>query len=67
VGQRIGNGEDALGHAPSIYLDGHSAVRITFRGVKVEAGDVLKIIGMPDGIKPAPLDYFAILPPGVIN
>lgn len=67
IGQWIGNSEDTLGHAPSIYLDGHSAIRITFRGVKIQKGDVLKIVGTPDGIEPAPLDYVAILPPGVID
>jgi alpha-glucuronidase len=67
LGQWIGNSEDTLGHAPSIYLDGHSAIRITFRGVKIKKGDILKIVGTPDGIEPAPLDYVAILPPGVVD
>ena len=67
LGQWIGNNEDTLGHAPSIYLDGHSATRITFRGVEIEKGDMLKIVGTPNGIEPAPLDYVAILPPGVVD
>jgi alpha-glucuronidase len=67
LGEWIGNSEDTLGHAPSIYLDGNSAMRITFRGVKIQKGDVLKIVGTPDGIEPAPLDYVAILPQGIID
>ena len=67
IGQWVGNNEGTLGHTPSIYLDGHSATRITFRGVRVAQGDVLKIVGVPDGIEPAPLDYIALLPPGVID
>ena len=67
VGRWIGNNEDTLGHTPSIYLDGHSATRITFRGVKVAKGDTLRIVGTPDGIEPAPLDYVALLPPGVVD
>lgn len=67
IGQWVGNSEDTLGHAPSTYLDGNSAMRITFRGVKVKKGDILKIVGKPDGIEPAPLDYVALLPPGVVD
>lgn len=48
------------GHIPSIYLDGHSATRVTFRGVHFQTGDVLTIAGEPDGIEPAPLDYIAL-------
>ncbi|KIX03462.1 uncharacterized protein Z518_07014 [Rhinocladiella mackenziei CBS 650.93] len=67
VGSWVGNNEDTLGHAPSTYLDGHSATRITFRNVTVHKGDVLKIVGTPDGIEPAPLDYVSILPIGVVD
>ena len=67
LGQWIGNSENTLGHASSVYLDGHSAIRITFRGVKIKKGDILKIVGTPDGIEPAPLDYVAFLPPGVVD
>ncbi|KAK8201870.1 hypothetical protein M8818_005394 [Zalaria obscura] len=56
-----------LGHTPSIYLDGHSATRITFPGVKVAKGDTFKIVGTPGGIEPAPLDYVAFLPAGVVD
>jgi alpha-glucuronidase len=56
-----------LGHTPSIYIDGHSAIRITFSNVTVAKGDVLKIVGVPDGIEPAPLDYVSVLPVGVVD
>lgn len=63
----VGDLEDKLGHAPSIHLDGHSATRITFRDVKVNKGDTLKIVGRPDGIEPAPIDYVSFLPPGTVD
>ncbi|OCL09911.1 glycoside hydrolase family 67 protein [Glonium stellatum] len=66
-GQWVGDNEDTLGHAPSAYLDGHSATRRTFRNVTIENGDVLQIVGTPNGIEPAPLDYVALLPPGLID
>jgi alpha-glucuronidase len=67
VGQWIGNHEDTLGHAPSIYLDGHSATRITFQNVSVAQGDMVRITGHADGIEPAPLDYISFLPPGIVD
>lgn len=67
LGEWVGNSEDVLSHTPSIYLDGHSATRIKFRGVKVNKGDTLKIIGTPHGVEPAPLDYVALLPRGVVD
>ncbi|KAF7595393.1 hypothetical protein BBP40_006387 [Aspergillus hancockii] len=67
VGRWDGNNEDVLGHNPSIYIDGHSATRITFRDVSIRKGDQLKIIGVPDGIEPAPLDYVVLLPPDIVD
>jgi alpha-glucuronidase len=67
IGKWNGDLEDKLGHDFSEFLDGHSATRITFRGVKVEKGDVLKIIGQPDGVEFAPLDYVSVLPQGVVD
>ncbi|KAK3934680.1 alpha-glucuronidase A [Diplogelasinospora grovesii] len=58
----IGDLEDKLGHAFSKKLDGSSATRITIPGIKLEKGDVLKIVGAPDGIEQAPLDYIALIP-----
>ncbi|KAJ7620362.1 alpha glucuronidase [Roridomyces roridus] len=69
VGTWVGNAVDTgkLGHTPSIYIDGHSATRITFKGVSVRKGDVLKIVGRADGVEPAPLDYVSVLPAGVVD
>uniref|UniRef100_A0A060TAY8 Alpha-glucuronidase n=1 Tax=Blastobotrys adeninivorans TaxID=409370 RepID=A0A060TAY8_BLAAD len=67
IGEWQGNMENVLSHNPSIYLDGHSATRIKFKDVNVKKGDVLKIVGTPDGIEPAPLDYVAFLPGGIID
>ena len=67
IGQWRGNSEDVLGHTPSIYLDGHSAIRITFRDVDLCKGDELKIVGEPDGVEPAPLDYVSVLPQGIVD
>ncbi|KAJ5921264.1 hypothetical protein N7466_009590 [Penicillium verhagenii] len=67
VGQWVGDAEDHLSHTPSIYLDGHSATRTKFRGVKIKKGDTLKIVGTPDGDEPAPVDYISILPEGVVD
>jgi alpha-glucuronidase len=67
LGQWIGNNEDVLGHAPSVYLDANTATRITFADVSISKGDVLKIVGTPDGIEAAPLDYIAVLPSGVVD
>ncbi|KAF4553550.1 Alpha-glucuronidase A [Elsinoe fawcettii] len=67
VGSWIGDSDLTLGHAPSNYIDGQSATRITFKGVDVQKGDVLKIVGKPDGIEPAPIDYVSIFPEGVVD
>jgi len=67
IGSWKGDLEDKLGHAPSTYLDGHSATRITFPGVKVTKGDAVKIVGRPDGSEPAPIDYVSFLPPGIVD
>jgi alpha-glucuronidase len=67
VGKWIGDHEDTLGHAVSANLDGHTASRVTYKGVKIQRGDMLKIVGTPDGAEMAPLDYVALLPPGVTD
>lgn len=69
LGQWVGDLEWKLGHQqwPAFAPDGHSATRVTFRNVNVEKGDVLKIVGQPDGTEPAPLDYVALLPTGVVD
>ncbi|PYI17953.1 putative alpha-glucuronidase A [Aspergillus japonicus CBS 114.51] len=68
VGEWVGNFRNhSLGNSVSIYLDGHSATRVTFRGVEIQTGDELKIVGRPDGVEPAPVDYVVILPAGVVD
>jgi alpha-glucuronidase len=67
VGKWKGDSEDYLGHTPSIYLDGHSARRVTFTNITIAVGDMLRIVGVPDGIEPAPLDYVVFLPRGVLD
>ncbi|KAF2182344.1 glycoside hydrolase family 67 protein [Zopfia rhizophila CBS 207.26] len=67
VGTWRGDSEDKLGHALTLLPDGHSATRITFKGVNIAQGDTLKIVGTPDGIEPAPLDYISLLPPGIVD
>ncbi|KAJ6274615.1 putative alpha-glucuronidase A [Bipolaris maydis] len=66
VGLWTGDLEDKLGHAPSVYLDGHSATRITFRNVWVERGEEVRISGQANGAEPAPVDYVSFLPSGII-
>lgn len=67
IGTWTGNAEDILGHVPSIYLDGHSAMRVMFHGVEVQLGDELRIVGEGDGIEPAPVDYVELLPASVFD
>ncbi|KAF2225419.1 alpha-glucuronidase [Elsinoe ampelina] len=67
VGSWIGDSDLTLGHAPSNYIDAQSATRITFKGVEVQKGDVLRVVGKPDGIEPAPVDYISIFPEGVVD
>ncbi|PKS08772.1 hypothetical protein jhhlp_004825 [Lomentospora prolificans] len=67
VGKWNGDLEYELGRAPSPYIDGHTAARITFKDVHVESGSTLRIVGTPDGLEPAPIDYISILPEGVID
>ncbi|CBX93895.1 similar to alpha glucuronidase [Plenodomus lingam JN3] len=67
VGQWTGDLEDKLGHEPSRYLDGHTASRITFRNVSVQQGDMVRIIGQPNGLEAAPIDYISFLPPGIVD
>ena len=67
IGTWKGDLEDKLGHAPSSYLDGHSATRITFRNVTVARGSKVTIVGRPDGIEAAPVDYLSFLPLGIVD
>jgi alpha-glucuronidase len=67
VGKWKGDLEYNLGRAPSPYVDGHTASRITFKGISIKKGATLKIVGTPDGLEPAPLDYVSILPEGIVD
>jgi len=67
LGKWIGNNEDRLFHEQSRYVDSQTATRITFPGVKVKKGDSLKIVGTPNGLENAPIDYVALLPPGKLD
>lgn len=67
VGSWSGDLEYILGRAPSPYIDGQTAARITFRGVEVAEGSTLRIVGSPDGLEPAPVDYISVLPEGVVD
>jgi alpha-glucuronidase len=67
IGTWKGDLEDKLMHDFSEFLDAHSATRITFPRVKIEKGDVLKIVGQPNGKELAPLDYVSILPQGIVD
>ncbi|KAK3904479.1 family 67 putative glycoside hydrolase [Staphylotrichum tortipilum] len=67
VGKWKGDIEYNIGRAPSPYVDGQTATRITFPGVKIKKGSVLKIVGTPDGKEPAPVDYISILPEGIVD
>lgn len=67
LGSWYGDNEDKLGHWPSEFLDGHSATRITFEGVRIKKGDTIKIVGKPDGPELAPVDYIVLLPKGIID
>lgn len=66
VAEWLGNINDGrLGHDSTIYLDDNSPVRKIIPNVRVREGDTLSIVGIPQGLEPAPIDYISILPRGV--
>ncbi|KAL4949136.1 glycoside hydrolase superfamily [Aspergillus filifer] len=67
VGEWKGDLEYTIGRAPSPYIDGQTAARVTFRDVHVKDGSILRIVGTPDGEEPAAVDYVSILPMGIID
>ncbi|KAJ1323593.1 alpha-glucuronidase [Microdochium nivale] len=67
VGEWKGDLEYSSGKAATIYIDGQTAIRKTFRGVQVARGAEVKIVGRPDGKEPAPVDYISILPLGTAD
>jgi alpha-glucuronidase len=67
VGEWKGDIEYRLPKAPTFYIDGQSAARVTFKGINVAAKAQVKIVGKPDGMEPAPVDYISFLPEGVVD
>ncbi|KAK1749757.1 glycoside hydrolase superfamily [Echria macrotheca] len=67
VGRWKGDLEYTIGKAPVFYIDGQTATRITFKGIQVTKGSSLKIVGTPDGMEPAPVDYVSLLPEGLVD
>lgn len=67
IGSWVGDNEDKLGFTLTRGIDGHSATRITFKGVEVKEGDVVRVDAKANGRETAPLDYIAVLPPGVVD
>jgi alpha-glucuronidase len=49
-------------YLPSDKMNGHTSTRHTMPNVELHSGDVLKIVGHPDGGEPAPLDYVELIP-----
>lgn len=49
-------------HLPSDKMNGHTSTRHIIKNIELHSGDVLKIIGRPDGGEPAPLDYVEMIP-----
>ncbi|XXH01508.1 hypothetical protein Hte_007868 [Hypoxylon texense] len=67
IGAWVGDNEDKLGFTLTRGIDGHSATRVTFPGVAIAEGDVLRVATTPNGRETAPLDYVAVLPQGVVD
>ncbi|PKS10978.1 hypothetical protein jhhlp_002737 [Lomentospora prolificans] len=67
IGEWQGDVESHISKASSNGLDGHSAARVTFRGVTVEKGQTVKITGSPNGGEAAPLDYVSFQPEGILD
>ena len=67
LGVWAGDAEYKLGKFPSTFLDGHSAIRITFWEVDIAKGDKVTIKGTANGAERAPLDYISVLPLGEVD
>ncbi|KAI1821619.1 glycoside hydrolase superfamily [Xylaria intraflava] len=67
LGTWVGDLEHKLGYTLTRGIDAHSATRVTFRGVHIEKGDVVRIETQPNGRETAPLDYIAVLPAGIVD
>jgi alpha-glucuronidase len=49
-------------HLPSDKMDGHTSTRHVTADIELHSGDVLKVVGRPEGKEPAPLDYVELIP-----
>lgn len=67
IGKWVGDNEHKLGFTLTRGIDGHSATRITFKNIQIKEGDIVRIETKPNGRETAPLDYIAVLPPGVVD
>ncbi|KAJ3569432.1 hypothetical protein NPX13_g6087 [Xylaria arbuscula] len=67
LGSWVGDLEHKLGYTLTRGIDAHSATRVTFKDLRIEKGDVVRIETVPNGRETAPLDYIALLPAGVID
>ena len=48
-------------HLPSDKMNGHTSTRHVIKNIELHSGDILKVVGHPDGGEPAPLDYVEIV------
>lgn len=64
LGSWLGNTEFTLGHELTYFLDGNSNMRHHFFNIDVNKGDELKIVGVPNEMEAAPVDYVVFLPVG---
>jgi alpha-glucuronidase len=47
---------------PDDRINGNTSTRHTIHGVALHRGDVLRLVGRPDGKEPAPVDYIEVTP-----
>ncbi len=47
---------------PDNRIDGNTSTRHTLESVALHRGDLLRLIGRPDGMEPAPVDYIQVTP-----
>jgi alpha-glucuronidase len=67
VGKWEGRSGLCDGQAPTPSIDRQTATRMTFNLVNIKRGSALKIVGSPDGQRPAPVDSVSIVSEGVVN
>lgn len=67
MGKWKGDLEYTIGKTPTPYINRQTATRVTFKGVDMQKGSTLKIVGTPDGMEPAPVDYLSSVPEGVVD